>query len=129
MTEKNTSVESDDVNSLEKKKKNDAIERFNRLHSAIFGDISYILKTANLTPMDVLQSHDPHFMIMVDRLILLKSILEPLSNFLPTVVTGAVIARLEEYIDLAKNIAEAIESGCTDSLGAAIAALDEKPYV
>lgn len=106
-----------------------AIERFNRLHSAIFGDISYMLKTAKISPMDSLQDHDPHFSVMVDRLELLKSILTPLSDYLPEVVNGTVIARLEEYIELARNIAEAIEKDCYDALGEAIAKLDEKPYV
>ncbi|NRB63192.1 MAG: hypothetical protein HRU40_09250 [Saprospiraceae bacterium] len=105
-----------------------AKKRFNDLHEQIFGEISSMLSTARLTPIDVLQDRDPTFMDQVKELETFKNIIDDLSSYLSS-VTYEILERVEDYIRLARNLAEAINNECSDSLGAAIAALDEKPYI
>jgi hypothetical protein len=45
------------------------------------------------------------------------------------VVNQAEIDMIDHYIALARDLAVSIDDECHESLGAAIAALDEKPYV
>jgi hypothetical protein len=106
----------------------EAVKRFNGLHGCIFGDISSMLRTAKLAPIEDLRAHDPNFTEMVGILEEYKIIIVSLSAFLEQ-ITEHTINRLDEYINLARKLAEAIESHCYDALGAAIAALDEKPYI
>ncbi|MGI2067881.1 hypothetical protein [Shewanella sp. MF08487] len=115
-------------NEVQTKQIAEAVKRFNGLHGSIFGDISSMLRTAKLAPIEDLRAHDPNFTEMVVILEEYKVIIVGLSTFLEQ-ITEATIQRLDEYISLARDLAVAIESHCYDALGAAIAALDEKPYV
>lgn len=104
-----------------------AKSEYKRLHSGIIGEISSMLKTAKIEPMHYLTGLDPSFTSLVVDLESYMVIIEKLKDSLD--IKARDIETVKEYIVLARDIAESIDSGCSDTLGAAIAALDEKPYV
>ena len=112
---------------LEKELEVKAIKSYKKLHEDIIGVISSMLRTAKIEPMHYLIDHDPSFTSLVEELEGLVGILKRLKDVLGIGPDGLNI--VVEYIGLARNLAEAIDSGCNDSLMAATAALDEKPYI
>ncbi|PML45976.1 hypothetical protein BCT75_24440 [Vibrio lentus] len=102
--------------------------KFRRLHSAMFGEISSMLRTAKLAPMLELQVHEPSFTAMVEELETYLTFLEQLKAVF-TAVNETDVENAREYLSLVKALAMAIESDDHDGLCAAIAALDEKPYI
>lgn len=100
---------------------------YKRLHSSIIGEISYMLKTAKIEPMHHLIGLDPSFTALVQDLEAYMIIIDKLKDALE--IKDGDIEIVKEYIILARGIAESIDSGCSDNLGAAVAALDEKPYI
>lgn len=105
-----------------------AIQRFTRLHGAMFGEISGMLKKAKLSPMEALQANEPSFSQMAESLEEYLDTLEVLRQRIEDIEVS-VIEHAKEYLQLIKNLATAIDAGCTDMLGEAIAELDEKPYI
>ncbi|MGH1373570.1 MAG: hypothetical protein ACRBBW_16135 [Cellvibrionaceae bacterium] len=117
------------INDIEAQLIKDAKARFNRLHSRIFGDISDMLRVAKLEPLHVLTDNDPSFTALVVELDELRGIVLGLWEIMPEISSKANLDTLDEYLGLTRELAVSIESGCSDSLGAAISALDEKPYI
>ncbi|KAF3984707.1 MAG: hypothetical protein HFP81_00755 [Methylococcales symbiont of Hymedesmia sp. n. MRB-2018] len=70
---------------------------------------------------------DPSFTSLVVDLERYMEIIKKLKDALD--ITDSDIEFVAEYIVLARSLAESIDSGCSDNLGAAVAALDEKPYI
>lgn len=113
-----------DVQSLHKK----AVNRFNELHASIFGSISSMLKVAKLQPLRTLKEHNPSFVFMVSELEHYKVIAVQVSTLLD-IDTRADIAMIDEYLVLARGMANAIDTDDPEALCEAIAALDDKPYI
>ncbi|HGF7521923.1 TPA: hypothetical protein AB5A43_003368 [Vibrio cholerae] len=109
------------------KLKRSAIQRFTRLHGAMYGEISSMLRRAKLAPMEALQAHEPSFTQMAVELEEYLGVLVVLSQMLD--LEEHVITHATEYLLLIKKLASAIEVGDPELLGEAIAALDEKPYI
>ncbi|KAF3980311.1 MAG: hypothetical protein HFP76_02750 [Methylococcales symbiont of Iophon sp. n. MRB-2018] len=86
-----------------------------------------MLKAAKIEPMHHLAGLDPSFTSLLVDLEWYMEIIKKLGTSLD--ITPTDIELVTEYIVLAKDLAESIDSGCSDSLGAAVAALDEKPYL
>ncbi|EJL6876770.1 hypothetical protein VCSRO18_3341 [Vibrio cholerae] len=108
--------------------KKNAITRFRRIHGAMYGEISSMLRIAKLAPMNELQNHEPSFTAMANELEqYLESLIRLHEIFDSINVSDVNHAR--EYLDLVKNLAKAIEADDYDGLCEAIAALDEKPYI
>lgn len=105
-----------------------AVEEFWRLHGEMFGEIKSMLGTAKLTPIEELQNHEPNFTAMVDNLETYLGILKKLHEILESIDADS-ISHVEEYLTFVRQLAQAIEDDDPDGLGAAIAALDEKPYI
>ncbi|RUO80254.1 hypothetical protein CWI84_06375 [Idiomarina tyrosinivorans] len=104
----------------------EAQDRFQRLHAAIFAEVSAMLRKAKLMPLVKLENHKPTFAELVDELRNLRNVVDKLSQMINERVN---LADIDQYIGLADKLAKAIDKGCHDSLGAAIAELDEKPYI
>lgn len=104
-----------------------AVNRFNELHSSIFGSISSMLRQARIQPMGTLRGKNPSFTALVDDLVLYRTIAEKLGNLLED--GRESLAMIDEYLELARSMADAIDGENHDGLCAAIAALDEKPYL
>jgi len=100
---------------------------YKKLHGGIIGEISAMLRTAKLEPMHSLINEDPSFTSLVKVLERYVGILNQLVDVLD--IEPNDLKTVTEYVGLARNLAEAIDNGCHDSLGAATAALDEKPYI
>ena len=105
----------------------EAKSTYKKLHSSIMGEISSMLKTAKLEPIRHLAGLDPSFASLVEDLELYRKIIQSLIDNLGINVND--LEAVDKYIELARDLAESIDSECSDSLGAAIAALDEMPYV
>lgn len=104
-----------------------AVNRFNELHSSIFGSISSMLSQAKIQPMGSLRGKNPSFTALVDELVLYKTVAEKLGNLLDE--RRENLAMINEYLLLARAMADAIDTENHDALCEAIAALDEKPYI
>lgn len=117
----------DNIIEIEEKLITKAKLNYNRLHSNIMGEISFMLKTAKIEPMHHLAGLDPSFTSLVVDLERYMEIIKKLRDALD--ITSTDIELVAEYIVLARNLAESIDSGCSDNLCAAVAALDEKPYI
>ncbi|WP_210531577.1 hypothetical protein [Pantoea ananatis] len=104
-----------------------AVNRFNELHSSIFGSISSMLSQAKIQPMGTLRGKNPSFTALVDELELYRTIAGKLGTLLGG--SNANLAMIDEYLELARSMADAIDGENHDGLCAAIAALDEKPYI
>jgi len=104
-----------------------AVNRFNELHSSIFGSISSMLSQAKIQPMGTLRGKNPSFTALVDELSLYRTVAEKLGNLLEDGREN--LAMIDEYLELARGMANAIDNDNHDALCAAIAALDEKPYI
>lgn len=104
----------------------DAKRRYRHLHSLIFGSISGMLGKAKLEPIEALQGLDPSFTSLVAELEGFRRIVGILS---PVLGLNGDLAMIDDYIVLAKELAESIDLQDSDKLGAAISALDDRPYV
>ena len=104
-----------------------ARKMFNSLHSAIFGEISAMLRTAKLTPILTLRDVNPSFTTMVDALEEYLAILVKLDAF--TDMISCHLDDTRKYLKLVRNLAKAIDNDDSESLCEAISALDEKPYI
>lgn len=116
------------VVSIDARQLEDAKSRFKLLHSRIFGNISEMLRKARLMPLHKLSEENPSFVMLVDELIDLRATIKLLAPQLE-LTSFAEIGLIDQYIGLAHDLAVSIESECHDSLGAAVAALDEQPYI
>ena len=105
-----------------------AVARFNTLTYGILGEISSMLSKAKLLPIPELQLNDPTFDRVVSQLRLYRVLAETVSELLK-IDKRQELADLDEYIEYADDLAQAIASDNADALCAAIAALDEKPYI
>jgi len=115
------------VEKLEEKLIIKAKTEYKRLHSGIIGQISAMLNTAKIEPMHNLIGLDPSFTSLVEDLEKYMVIIKKLKDALD--IKDEDIEVVSEYVTLARRVAESIDSECHDSLGAAVAALDEKPYI
>lgn len=105
-----------------------AINKFNELYSAIFGEISSMLRKAKLAPMIELQKHNPSFTETASQLKLYRDLSKVAADLIK-IDQGSELAMLDEYISLVTNLAKAIDNDDYDALCGAISALDEKPYI
>lgn len=101
---------------------------FNTICSQIVGHVSHMLREAKLLPLSELSTQIPSYTEMVTELKYSSSLCEYLNPLLNNTLTSEIDV-VNKLIMLADNLAKAIEIECTDSLGAAIAALDEEPYI
>lgn len=106
-----------------------AKSRFSGLQAIIFGEISSMLRTAKLLPLYELQTQNPTFMQIVEQLREYRDIAKQVASMLGGVISQSEIDDVSEYLAFAEDLAEAIDANSPDSLCAAIAALDEKPYI
>ena len=105
-----------------------AVARFNSLTYAIIGEISSMLSKAKLLPIPELQLNNPTFEEVVSQLRLYRALSERVAELLK-IDRKDELAELDAYIELADDLAQAIVADNPEGLCAAIAALDEKPYV
>ena len=105
-----------------------AVSRFNSLTYAIIGEISSMLSKAKLLPIPELQLNNPTFEEVVKQLRLYRDLSEKVAELLK-IDRSTELTELDEYIELADDLAQAIVADNADGLCAAIAALDDKPYV
>ncbi|MEB5750043.1 hypothetical protein MXF13_09150 [Leclercia adecarboxylata] len=105
-----------------------AVQRFNSLTYAIIGEISAMLRKAKLMPIPELQAHNPTFDKVVEQLRLYRSLSGTVADLLG-IDEQKELSMLDEYIELADDLAQAIIADSFDALCGAIAALDEKPYI
>ncbi|MGT3492063.1 hypothetical protein [Klebsiella pneumoniae] len=101
-----------------------AVARFNSLTYAI----SSMLSKAKLLPIPELQLNNPTFEEVVSQLRLYRALSEKVAELLK-IDRKDELAELDAYIELADDLAQAIVADNPEGLCAAIAALDEKPYV
>lgn len=106
-----------------------AKKRFNGLQAIIFGEISAMLKTSKLLPLYELQNQNPTFKDIVAELTTYRDIATQVATIVGAAIDQSEIDNVNEYLELALELAKAIDSDDHDSLCAAIAALDEKPYI
>lgn len=111
---------------LEEKQLIEAKKRYSALHRAIFGEISSMLGKAKLEPMERLHGLDPSFTALVNEL---KSFRDIVNALAPLLGLNGEIGMIDEYISLAEALATSIDAENHDDLCAAIAALDDKPYI
>lgn len=104
----------------------DAKKRYRHLHNAIFGEISSMLCRAKIEPMERLHGLDPSFTALVNELKFMREVVAALA---PMLGLNGEIGMIDEYILLAEGLATSIDSEDSDALCAAIAKLDDKPYV
>ncbi|MGS3503236.1 hypothetical protein [Citrobacter koseri] len=119
-----TSSSQESVEILHKK----AVDRFNNLTYGILGEISSMLSKAKLLPIPELRVNNPTFDQIVSQLKLYRALAERVAELLK-IDKKQELADLDEYIEHADDLAQAIASDNADALCAAIAALDEKPYI
>ena len=105
-----------------------AVEKFNDLYSAIFGEISSMLRKAKLRPMMELQKDNPSFTETAKQLKTYKDLSKAVAELLE-LDQSKELAMLDEYISLVTDLATAIDNDDHDALCGAISALDEKPYI
>lgn len=105
-----------------------AVNKFNSLYSAILGEISSMLKKARLLPMPELQRNNPTFTEIVAQLKFFRE-LSGVAVELLKIDKNEDLSELDDYIRLATQLAQAIDSDDYDSLCGAIAALNDKPYI
>lgn len=103
-----------------------AKKRYRHLHAAIFGEISSMLSKAKLEPIERLHGLDPSFTALVGELKQLRDIVKALA---PILGLNGEVAMVDEYLGLAEALATSIDTQDADELCAAIASLDDKPYV
>lgn len=106
-----------------------AKKRFKKIQAQMFGEISSMLRKAKLTPIWELQENNPSFTALASDLEYFLEHLKQFSEIMPEKFTTEEINRAVDYVRLTKDLAVAIDNDDDDSLGAAIAALDEKPYI
>jgi len=116
-----------EVKDLEKERIAKAKSSYKKLHLGIMGEIRFMLKTANIEPIHHLANLDPSFTALVEDLEKFRDIIVQLIDALG--IGSDDLVNVSEYLSLASSLAESIDSGCSDSLGAAVAALDDKPYI
>lgn len=104
----------------------EAKKRYNRLHAAIFGEISSMLRIAKLEPIERLYGLDPSFTKLVEQLKQFRKIVEVLA---PMLDLNGELGMIDEYISIAEELAVSIDAQNSDALCVAIAKLDDKPYV
>ncbi|ELH4834624.1 hypothetical protein AKG94_01465 [Vibrio harveyi] len=100
--------------------------RFQFLYESIFGEISSMLSKVKLMPLHSLCEEEPSLKKRAEDLIQLQSIMEEVAKLLNISYNKT---QIDEYIDLAVRVGDAIDSECPETLGAAIAELDLKPYI
>lgn len=105
-----------------------AVNKFDSLYSAILGEISSMLKKAQLLPIPELQRNNPTFTEIVKELKFFREISGVAVGMLK-IDKADDLRDLDDYIFQAENLAEAIDSDDYDALCAAIAALNDKPYI
>lgn len=105
---------------------NDQKAQFNLLYARCFGEISSMLKKARVMPMIELANHNPSFKHMASELKGFIVLVKQLSAILEL---SPDFTHLDECIELIESLANSIESQCQDSLGTAVAALNDKPYI
>ncbi|WP_368753401.1 hypothetical protein [Klebsiella pneumoniae] len=87
-----------------------------------------MLSKAKLLPIPELQLNNPTFEEVVSQLRLYRALSEKVAELLK-IDRKDELAELDAYIELADDLAQAIVADNPEGLCAAIAALDEKPYV
>lgn len=117
-----------DIEKLHEELHKKAVNRFNELHSSIFGSISAMLIQAKLQPMTSLRSKDPSFSALVDELSFYRDVAERIGALL-AINCDRELELIDEYLELAREMANAIDVEDYDALCGAIAALNDKPYV
>lgn len=105
-----------------------AVIKFNSLYSTILGEISSMLKKARLLPIPELKQNNPTFTEIVTQLKYFRE-LSGVAVELLNIDRNEDLSDLDDYIRLADNLAQAIDSDDYDSLCEAIAALNDKPYI
>lgn len=105
-----------------------AVDEFNRLHGTMIGEISAMLKTAKVAPLIELRKKDPTFTSVVEELRFYRDVCAQLVPHFSVDKTGD-LAMIDTYLELADDLARAIEADDPDSLCGAIAALDVQPYI
>lgn len=105
-----------------------AVDKFEEVYSSIFGEISSMLRKAKLMPMVELQKNNPTFTEIAAQLKIYRDF-SALAVQLLKIDKDNEINTLDEHITLTTNLAKAIDEDDADALCAAIAALDEKPYI
>jgi hypothetical protein len=105
-----------------------AKKRFHSLHTSILGEITSMLRKAKFMPLVELSGHNPSFIEMVEELENFRAGAEQLAKIFD-IDSAESFAMINKCIELARNLAIAIDDECHDSLGAAVAALDDMPYV
>jgi hypothetical protein len=103
-----------------------AKDRFNIAYYGLFSEIGAMLSKAKLMPIHALCAENPSFNKRAQELVDIKPVLEVLAPYFGVNYDKNMI---EDYIELVVDLASAIDSNDPDNLGAAIAALDEKPYI
>lgn len=105
-----------------------AVNKFNSLYSAILGEISSMLKKAQLLPIPELQRNNPTFSEIVKQLKFFRELSDVAVKML-AIDKAEDLRELDDYIRYAENLAEAIDSDDYDALCGAISALNDKPYI
>lgn len=105
-----------------------AVNKFNSLYGAILGEISSMLKKAQLLPIPELQRNNPTFTEVVKQLKFFRELSGVAAEMLK-INKADDLRDLDDYIFHAENLAEAIDSDDYDALCGAIAALNDKPYI
>jgi hypothetical protein len=100
--------------------------KFYVLYHRCFGDITAMLRKAKVMPMGDLAAHNPSFTQMVINLKELREVAKQVSDLLNI---GEDFTHLDLCISLTESLANSIESQCHDSLGSAVAALDQTPHI
>jgi hypothetical protein len=116
------------VTSINQKLHDQAVDEFNRLHGTMIGEISAMLKTAKVAPLVDLRNKNPTFTSVVAELRFYRDVCAQLVPHF-SVDKSSEIAMIDEYLELADDLAQAIEADNPDTLCSAIAALDVKPYI
>ncbi|MGP2481270.1 hypothetical protein ACTUSZ_00250 [Pantoea eucalypti] len=116
------------VTALNQKLHDQAVDEFNRLHGTMIGEISAMLKLAKVAPLVELRKKDPTFISVVEELKIFSGVCKQLAPSF-SVDKSSEIKMIEEYLELADSLAQAIDADDPEWLCAAIAALDVQPYV
>ncbi len=103
-----------------------ARDLFHHYHSKVMGEISSMLRRAKLTSVMHLAGERPTFSETARELEYFANIVKVLA---PLLHLEQQAEALVPYIEAVKRLGEAIDSGCEDSLGEAIAELDQLPYI
>ncbi|MCE9882032.1 hypothetical protein LZ641_17090 [Hafnia paralvei] len=116
------------VTNLNQRLHDQAVDEFNRLHGTMIGEISAMLKTAKVAPLVDLRKNNPTFTSVVEELRFYRNVCAQLVPHFSVDKTSE-IKMIDEYLELADDLAQAIEADNPEALCAAIAALDVKPYI